>query len=271
MENDFTKIEDAFKKAPAEIKGALLSPELENTLWEIMERSTISPENKERVTDEVGSILLGISSRESLENSIKKNTGITSEVAITISKEIEEKIIKPLERFIKHNDTEKKLLSPSILPTTASHFEPMTQEENSPGAIVLENQNPFLPMLNKTADDRQKTLDNRQPDAKEGQKIPGVTSALAAEIGNLLNRETQNTESQNAKRVTYNAGGEGMQLERQNVKHTTLEENIKSIPQVPNKPEDKLVVVTQIPKVEVDMVKREISKENQIDPYREAI
>ncbi len=227
MENDFTKIEDAFKKAPAKIKEALLSTELSETLQKIMEENKISSENADKVTDETGAVLLGLSPRESISISIERNTGIAKELALNVAREIEEKIFK------------------NVLASN-------THQEPQSGEIVWEEHNPFLPMLSKTTDDRQQILDNRPSDVKEEKEKPDVTSALAAEMGNLLGREAQN--------MKHGAHS----IEIQNVK--------------PIIPEDKLSGVVQMPRKEVEMMRKDTQETADIrqsdkkgDPYREPV
>ena len=283
MGNDFIKIEEAFKKAPTKVKNALLSAELSETLLKIMEENKVSDENKNKVTDETGAVLLGLSSRELMATSIEKNTGMMKEVVSNISKEIEEKIFKNVLEDNQQQETQR-----------AKH-----EAYNTGKEIVLEEHNPFLPMLSKqpTTDNLQPTTNNRQfgnrqetiltsevgtptrsvgaysrqQDKEEEKKKTEVTSALAAEVGGLLSK------TNNQRPTTNNLQPEVQKLTTNNEQRTT-EENREKLATTMPKPEDKLTGVVQVPRVEVEMVKRDQQlttdnkqQEKKGDPYREAV
>ena len=258
-------LKEQWEKVPSDIKAFILSPDLEKNIIDILTSNNLSLEKMKDFENETILLMMGMSGTEDYMEEVGKIFSLPENKAENILLDVEKLVLAPIkDSLIEFVDKEN----------SAENTEKyQNQNDNKGKEIILENQNPFLPMLNKridsqttdnkTTDRRQeigdnKTADNKQSDVKEEQKIPNVTSALAAEIGNLIGKVDDR------QRMADNRPG-------------TIDSR-ELIPKIGINPMDKMSGLVHQPRIEVEMVRskeEETSDDRQtgksVDPYREAV
>lgn len=233
-------LKEQWEKVPRDIKTAVLSPDLEKNLETILTSNNLPLYKMKSLENETILLMIGMSGTDDYIEEVGKIFSLSEDMVEKILTDVDRLILAPIkDSLIEFTDKENSA-------------ELVEKDQNlnvdKGKEIILESQNPFLPILSKTIDNGQKVPDSKQAmTIREEPKIPNVTSAMAAEIGSLIGEKRQD-----AKRVTYNAG-QGAQTETQ------------------IKPEDKLSSVVESPRKEVEMVRRVTSENKVTDPYRESL
>lgn len=278
FDEDKKIIRDRFKTLPKEVQDFITSPNFEKSVDVVGKIHDLSPTQVTTLQNEIFLLTLGMTSPDEFSSVLGESLSVPEDKANTITEDVEQIILEPIQKSLiafgleqtrKGGDQNKTYLIPSNLPTAPSHLEPM---------IMAKNANPFLPQLNKNNSGmvnqspkppevkketpppqnlnqpRPTTLapSSSQTAPAQAFKAPEVTSALAAEISNLLSRKTEENNKVQTPR-TIETG------------QTT---------QVSGTPQDKLSAVVQKPRVEATLVRKEEPQQNPKlagDPYREPI
>lgn len=311
-------LKEQWKKVPSDIKAVILSPDLEKNIQIVLIENNLPADKAKELENETILLMMGLSGTDDYVEEIGKIFSLPENKAENILLDVEKLILDPIKNsLIEFVDKEN----------SAENTEKyQNQNDNKGKEIILENQNPFLPMLTKEqnvkreaqnaggdAEQREQNVkfvthnagqkdegmertpapEEKRPalqatgytlqDPLQDPKKPDVTSALAAEIGNLLGQQKAERGTQNTKIVTYNAEGnieQNPKLVTQNVgQEAEGAQSAQSTTEIPLKAEDKLTQTIQKPRVEVEMVRRTetqnakpvTSDKKEGDPYREPI
>ncbi len=311
-------LKEQWKKVPSEIKAIILSPDFEKNIQIILTENNLPADKAKELENETVLLLIGLSGTDDYVDALGEIFTISQEKAEDVLFSVDRIILSPVKNSLisfieKENAEEDETLANNLQQTTDNRQLGKSEIDNAGKEIVLENQNPFLPTLIKTTNNLRQTTfnqqqatndrepDGQQPIAKEDKKIPNVTSAMAAEMGDLLNKPsndiqptTHNLQPENQEALenktrqttdnlqptTYDKQQENQEVTetpREKMQQTTYD---KQPTQTPIKPEDKLDTIVQKPRVEVEMVRRENNQqqttsdrqpEKKIDPYRELV
>ena len=94
-------LKNQFVKTPTSIQNLILSSEFESSLNTINATNDIEAEKRARIENEVVLVLLGLESLNDFEKNLKNNAGISQEKTQSVTKDIVEKIITPIEEDLR--------------------------------------------------------------------------------------------------------------------------------------------------------------------------
>lgn len=250
-------IRDRFERLPKGVKDFISSEKFDENVESIRSRNDLPIEKLTPLGNESLLFALGLVDADDFVSNLEESLEIDGEKAGVLAGEIYDSLIVPVEGELlgflnseKTRGVEKPTPTPpSNLPTSQKILEPM---------VVSKDQNPFLPPLRKISSQPEYYKKNEEkPMEKVAEKIvenerptkPQMTSELAAEIRNLLDKKSSEADDVSNNKSSYVP------------------------PKNPEKPEDKFSEVAQKPRIEVQMVKKDQNevKGEQLDPYREPV
>lgn len=303
-------LNEQFKKLPKDAQALLLSSSFQENIKLLRLRYDISIDKEVMLQNEITLLILGLVDPDEFIENLIESSGITREEALLLARDVNSLILSPVrpslqafyqseqlkteeKRSPSEMSTTKKVEPPSNLPVIEPHLEPV---------VVEKEKQPFLPPLRKNPAQIPSTPFQKPAappptyQTKKSEMLPDrgsqtrgsdMSSALAAEIGNLLNKKeslTRNTPP-NFETATRK---EGVPQQTSSIPRpiapTPKPETPKATAPTPQRatmpapaslrPEDKMSSMVQKPRVEAEMIQRapETQKpKKSVDPYREPI
>lgn len=159
MEYDYKILEDKFKQLPEEIQAALTSVEITQKIKEIADKNGLRVDQESVLFDQTSYVMLGLMPSKDFASEFAKETGVSSETATTIARDINDQVFGQIRSVMQSNQNKE-----SASQTNTSDLSALEQvgdftiekepQEGIPGDVIesqsdliagIENPQPAIP------------------------------------------------------------------------------------------------------------------------------
>lgn len=271
MDTETEKLmQEQFTLLPETIKKLILSSDFEKKIRDIANKNRVELYNV--FENETLLLCMGLVDTNEYKNNITESLSISPEAAEEVEKDVHQNLIAPIESdlmdLIKKQRSEDDQKENNIKSTNLIQSNQLQ--------TYSKQQNQFLPPLSKQSLPTNPTSTNQVNGTR-----PQVTSALAAEISNLLNQQptqvTKPGQENTTQQKTETAPSQATDLPPTNLPVAPTSNPFKNLETQAAQTNqhfvgmNKMSGVVQKPRTEIDMVKTPPPEEGVGDPYREPV